>query len=63
MDDFYAARGKIIPPLPWQTFAPPFSLTMAGIPNEERLEEIMMRARQTAQDNIAVCIVSFAAQD
>lgn len=38
-------------------------LTMAGIPNEERLEEIMMRARQTAQDNIAVCIVSFAAQD
>ncbi len=26
MDDFYAARSKIIPPLPWPTFAPPFSL-------------------------------------
>ncbi|WP_171206163.1 hypothetical protein [Ruegeria sp. HKCCA0235A] len=25
MDDFYAARTKIIPPLPWSTFSPPFS--------------------------------------
>jgi hypothetical protein len=24
--DFYAARSEIIPPLPWPTFAPPFSL-------------------------------------
>jgi len=23
--DFYAARSRIIPPLPWKTFAPPFS--------------------------------------
>jgi hypothetical protein len=23
--DFYAARSRIIPPLPWQTIAPPFS--------------------------------------
>ena len=26
MDDFYTARSKLIPPLPWPTFAPPFSL-------------------------------------
>ncbi len=26
MADFYAARSEIIPPLPWPTFAPPFSL-------------------------------------
>ena len=26
MDDFYAARSSIMPPLPWRTFAPPFSL-------------------------------------
>lgn len=26
MDDSYAARRRIIPPLPWQTFSPPFSL-------------------------------------
>lgn len=25
MDDFYTARSKLIPPLPWPTFAPPFS--------------------------------------
>ena len=35
-------------------------LTMVDIPNEERLGEIMSRARQTAQDNIAVCVMSFA---
>ncbi|MET4130763.1 hypothetical protein ACSSV6_004099, partial [Roseovarius sp. MBR-38] len=23
--DFYAARSRLIPPLPWPTFAPPFS--------------------------------------
>ncbi|MBL6598404.1 MAG: SpoIIE family protein phosphatase [Alphaproteobacteria bacterium] len=38
-------------------------LTMAGIPNEERLGEIMKRAEQTAHDNIAVCVVSFATAD
>ncbi|WP_170108121.1 hypothetical protein [Donghicola tyrosinivorans] len=26
MDDFYAARSRIIPPLTWPTFSPPFSL-------------------------------------
>src|SRR6056297_4250909 len=25
VDDFYAARSRLIPPLPWPTFAPPFS--------------------------------------
>ena len=25
MADFYAARSRIIPPLPWTSFAPPFS--------------------------------------
>lgn len=26
MDDFYAARSRTIPPLPWSSFPPPFSL-------------------------------------
>ena len=26
MADFYAARSRIIPPLPWPTIAPPFSV-------------------------------------
>ena len=26
MDDFYAARSRLIPPLPWPTFSPAFSL-------------------------------------
>ncbi|UWQ32390.1 RidA family protein [Leisingera sp. M527] len=30
MDDFYAARSRIIPPLPWSTFSPPFSLPDAS---------------------------------
>ncbi len=25
MDDFYAARSRVIPPIPWSTFSPPFS--------------------------------------
>ena len=25
MDDYYAARSGLIPPLPWPTFSPPFS--------------------------------------
>ncbi|WP_170112646.1 hypothetical protein [Sphingomonas fennica] len=29
MDDFYAARIRTIPPLPWTNFAPPLSLFMA----------------------------------
>jgi hypothetical protein len=27
---FYAARSRIIPPLPWPSFAPPFSPTVFG---------------------------------
>jgi len=30
VDDFYAARSRVIPPLPWPTFAPPFSLDGAA---------------------------------
>ncbi|MEP3332400.1 hypothetical protein, partial [Sedimentitalea sp.] len=30
MDDFYAARSRIIPPLPWSTFSPPFSILFSG---------------------------------
>jgi len=26
VDDFYAARSEVVPPLPWQTFAPAFSV-------------------------------------
>ncbi|OJF93667.1 MFS transporter [Pararhizobium antarcticum] len=29
MDDYCAARSGLIPPLPWPTFSPPFSLAMA----------------------------------
>jgi hypothetical protein len=25
VDDFYAAHSRLIPPLPWPTFSPPFS--------------------------------------
>ncbi len=28
--DFYAARSEAIPPLPWQTFPPPFSACLHG---------------------------------
>ena len=30
MADFYAARSRIIPPLPWTSFAPPFSPAADG---------------------------------
>ncbi|MGN7871916.1 transposase domain-containing protein, partial [Paracoccus sp. 22332] len=31
MDDFYAARSSSMPPLPWTSFSPPFSLEAAGL--------------------------------
>ena len=31
MADFYAARSRIIPPLPWTSFAPPFSNSAAAV--------------------------------
>ena len=30
MDDFYAARSRTIPPLPWSNIAPPFSQAFVG---------------------------------
>ena len=32
VDDFYAARSGLIPPLPWSTFSPPFSAGEFGDP-------------------------------
>lgn len=36
MDDFYAARSRITPPLPWSNFAPPFS---HGVRESENIME------------------------
>ncbi|AOF95327.1 glutathione S-transferase family protein [Sphingobium sp. RAC03] len=36
MDDFYAARSRTIPPLPWSNIAPPFSLYGARTGNSLR---------------------------
>ncbi|WP_226998546.1 hypothetical protein [Tardibacter chloracetimidivorans] len=30
VDDFYAARSRTIPPLPWSNIAPPFSILRSG---------------------------------
>ncbi|MFX6258764.1 strawberry notch C-terminal domain-containing protein, partial [Acinetobacter baumannii] len=30
VDDFYAARSRTIPPLPWSNIAPPFSAEVTG---------------------------------
>ena len=40
MDDFYAARSGAIPPLPWQTFPPPFS---------KRARHVVARVEASAQ--------------
>jgi len=39
VDDFYAARSRTIPPLPWSNIAPPFSL----VPTSARLTAGRMR--------------------
>ncbi|WP_229665478.1 hypothetical protein, partial [Croceicoccus mobilis] len=31
VDDFYAARSRTIPPLPWSNIAPPFSHAQARL--------------------------------
>ena len=38
MDDFYAARDSTIPPLPWSSIAPPFTLERGDIKAAHELE-------------------------
>lgn len=51
MDDFYAARSRTIPPLPWSNIAPPFSLSVW------RTEEDYLRFRTS--DDLARVAQSF----
>ena len=37
---FYSARSRIIPPLPWQTFALPFSLVLAKNKTDNKVQFI-----------------------
>ena len=39
MAGFYAARGSTMPPLPWPTFAPPFS-NSHGFVNPRQIEDM-----------------------
>ncbi|QFT71800.1 hypothetical protein [Ruegeria sp. THAF33] len=50
MDDFYAARSRLIPPLPWSTFSPPFSGDMVVKNRCEATgnEEILVKADKFA---------------
>ncbi|EFO28598.1 hypothetical protein TRICHSKD4_5964 [Roseibium sp. TrichSKD4] len=45
MDDFYAARSRIIPPLPWSNFAPPIS-TASG--PDRKVPEVEHQTHRTA---------------
>ncbi|MBS7671771.1 YqcI/YcgG family protein, partial [Croceicoccus gelatinilyticus] len=46
VDDFYAARSRTIPPLPWSNIAPPFSNLHAQF-EQLRKEQRYERIRQT----------------
>ncbi len=53
LDDFYAARSGAIPPLPWQTFPPPFSLPpgrRSSYPHAESHEEEFVYALEGTPD-------------
>ena len=60
--DFYAARSETIPPLPWQTFAPPFprlprEAIFAEVPATVDLTEtpfVYLRQYETANRLLAV---------
>ena len=39
VDDFYAARSGLIPPLPWPTFSPPFSGAPTRLASNVRRED------------------------
>ena len=53
MDDFYAARSGLIPPLPWSTFSPPFSgasdLDGTPLPNAD-VETFILAGHQFTQE-------------
>jgi hypothetical protein len=36
VDDYYAARSGLIPPLPWPTFSPPFSRESCGTARQKQ---------------------------
>ncbi|WP_242496004.1 hypothetical protein, partial [Sphingobium cupriresistens] len=53
VDDFYAARSRTIPPLPWSNIAPPFSPTGVALilpPLLHRLVAIARRSLETRYD-------------
>ncbi|WCP15937.1 hypothetical protein sphantq_04427 (plasmid) [Sphingobium sp. AntQ-1] len=50
MDDFYAARSRTIPPLPWSNIAPPFSL-FAGNEGGAHTWAVLASLLQTAKLN------------
>ena len=58
MDDYYAARSKVIPPLPWPTFSPPFSTECV-----ETLGSTAIEAEDSAscrfRHGITLCIIHF----
>ncbi|WP_157936049.1 hypothetical protein [Paracoccus zhejiangensis] len=51
MDDFYAARSGLIPPLPWSTFSPPFSAGLDEMFNEPGPDPGMMEEDVQAEDD------------
>ena len=44
--DFYADRSGIIPPLPWKTFAPPFSFAAVHPRNNNKLPKDLAKMAQ-----------------
>ena len=49
MDDFYAARSRTIPPLPWSNIAPPF-LSMASAPCDTAFRNMFAARKEVFVD-------------
>ena len=43
MDDFYAARSSSMPPLPWPSFSPPFSIWPVAWQSRQQAENAVAR--------------------
>jgi len=54
---FYSARGSIMPPPPWPTFAPPLSLLLRGN-QDETLATIWMRFLGRGRDQVIMLIAA-----
>jgi drug/metabolite transporter (DMT)-like permease len=66
VDDYYAARSGLIPPLPWPTFSPPFSVSVGNVAIKRltgQVDPIMTMGCQLLIGTVPLALLSMLTED